>query len=66
VVDVVPPDIADFGGNVAGQQGVVDGYVLMFAALLLSAGSLSARVRCTWNIHRRRGGIRRGPARRAG
>ena len=33
----------DLGGGITGLQWVVDGYTLMFAALLLSAGSLSDR-----------------------
>jgi MFS transporter, DHA2 family, methylenomycin A resistance protein len=45
VVNVSLPTIrADLGGGVAGLQWVVDGYTLTFAALLLSAGSLSDRV----------------------
>ncbi len=45
VVNVALPTIrADLGGDVAGLQWVVDGYTLMFAALLLSAGSFSDRV----------------------
>ena len=45
VVNVTLPVIrADLGGGVSGLQWVVDGYTLMFAALLLSAGSLSDRV----------------------
>lgn len=45
VVNVVLPDIRDdLGGGMSGLQWVVDGYTLMFAALLLSAGSLSDRV----------------------
>lgn len=45
VVNVTLPTIrADLGGDVAGLQWVVDGYTLMFAALLLSAGSFSDRV----------------------
>lgn len=34
---------SDLGGGMTGLQWVVDGYTLMFAALLLSAGSLSDR-----------------------
>lgn len=34
----------DLGGGMAGLQWVVDGYTLMFAALLLSAGALSDRI----------------------
>ncbi|MEV6589509.1 MFS transporter [Streptomyces acidicola] len=34
----------DLGGGITGLQWVVDGYTLMFAALLLSAGALSDRI----------------------
>jgi MFS transporter, DHA2 family, methylenomycin A resistance protein len=34
----------DLGGGITGLQRVVDGYTLMFAALLPSAGALSDRV----------------------
>lgn len=45
VVNVALPAIGrDLGGGITGQQWVVDGYTLMFAALLLSAGALSDRV----------------------
>ena len=45
VVNVALPSIrADLGGGITGLQWVVDGYTLMFAALLLSAGSLSDRI----------------------
>ncbi|MET9503766.1 MFS transporter [Streptomyces sp. NPDC006622] len=45
VVNVALPAIrTDLGGGMTGLQWVVDGYTLMFAALLLSAGSLSDRV----------------------
>jgi DHA2 family methylenomycin A resistance protein-like MFS transporter len=45
VVNVSLPAIGhDLGGGVTGQQWVVDGYTLMFAALLLSAGALSDRI----------------------
>lgn len=45
VVNVVLPDIrGDLGGGMSGLQWVIDGYSLMFAALLLSAGSCSDRV----------------------
>lgn len=45
VVNVTLPAIrADLGGGVAGLQWVVDGYTLMFAALLLTAGSLADRL----------------------
>ena len=44
VVNVALPSMrADLGGGITGLQWVVDGYTLMFAALLLSAGSLSDR-----------------------
>jgi EmrB/QacA subfamily drug resistance transporter len=44
VVNVALPSIrADLGGGITGLQWVVDGYTLTFAALLLSAGSLSDR-----------------------
>lgn len=33
-----------FGGSTAGLQWIVDAYTLMFAALLLSAGTLSDRI----------------------
>src|SRR3954465_7824654 len=45
VVNVALPSIRDdLGGGITGLQWVVDGYTLMFAALLLSAGALSAPV----------------------
>lgn len=45
VVNVTLPAIgSDLGGGVVGLQWVVDGYTLMFAALLLTAGSLSDRL----------------------
>jgi MFS transporter, DHA2 family, methylenomycin A resistance protein len=45
VVNVTLPTIRhDLGGGVAGLQWVVDGYTLMFAALLLTAGSLADRL----------------------
>ena len=44
VVNVALPSIrAGLGGGITGLQWVVDGYTLMFAALLLSAGSVSDR-----------------------
>src|SRR5829696_5456466 len=44
VVNVALPSIrADLGGGIAGLQWVVDGYTLMFAALLLAAGAFSDR-----------------------
>src|SRR5918912_1674761 len=45
VVNVALPSIgSDLGGGITGLQWVVDGYTLMFAALLLSAGVLSDRI----------------------
>jgi DHA2 family methylenomycin A resistance protein-like MFS transporter len=45
VVTVALPDIrTDLGSGITGLQWVVDGYTLLFAALLLSAGSLADRV----------------------
>lgn len=45
IVNIALPSIRhDFGGGITGLQWVVDGYTLMFAALLLSAGALSDRV----------------------
>ena len=45
VVNVALPSIRrDLGGGITGLQWVLDGYTLMFAALLLSAGSLSDRL----------------------
>jgi EmrB/QacA subfamily drug resistance transporter len=45
VANVALPDIQkDLGGGITGLQWVVDGYTLMFAALLLSAGSLGDRI----------------------
>src|SRR5438128_385420 len=42
VVNVALPAIrSDLGGGITGLQWVVDGYTLMFAALLLPAGALS-------------------------
>ena len=44
VVNVALPSIrGEFGGEITGLQWVVDGYTLMFAALLLSAGALADR-----------------------
>lgn len=44
VVNVALPSIrSELGGGMTGLQWVVDGYTLMFAALLLSAGALSDR-----------------------
>jgi MFS transporter, DHA2 family, methylenomycin A resistance protein len=45
IVNVALPDIRrDLAGGMAGVQWVADGYTLMFAALLLSAGSLADRI----------------------
>ena len=45
IVNVALPDIGrELAGGMSGLQWVADGYTLMFAALLLSAGSLSDRV----------------------
>ncbi|MFF1613411.1 DHA2 family efflux MFS transporter permease subunit [Amycolatopsis sp. NPDC058278] len=45
VVNIALPDIrTDLGGGIAGLQWVVDSYTLMFAAALLSAGSLADRI----------------------
>ncbi len=44
IVNVALPDIRrELAGGMSGLQWVVDGYTLMFAALLLSAGSLTDR-----------------------
>ncbi|MFJ8825328.1 MFS transporter [Streptomyces sp. NPDC102467] len=45
IVTVALPDIGrDLGGGMSGLQWVVDGYTLLFAALMLSAGALSDRI----------------------
>ncbi|GAA1606539.1 MFS transporter [Kribbella hippodromi] len=45
IVNVALPRIrTDLGGGIQGLQWVVDGYTLMFAAFLLSAGSLVDRI----------------------
>lgn len=45
VVNVALPSVRDgLGGGITGLQWIVDGYALMFAALLLSAGSFADRV----------------------
>lgn len=45
IVNVALPDIrADLGTGMTGLQWVVDGYTLMFAAFLLSAGALTDRI----------------------
>ena len=44
VVNVALPSIRrDLGGGITGLQWIVDGYTVMFGALLLSAGALSDR-----------------------
>ena len=44
VVNVALPEVRrDLGGGITGLQWVVDGYTVMFAALLLSAGALTDR-----------------------
>src|SRR5690349_5319414 len=35
---------AELGGGTVGQQWIIDGYTLLFAALLLFAGNLSDRI----------------------
>lgn len=45
IVNVALPSIREeFGGGIGGLQWIVDGYTLMFAALLLSCGSLTDRI----------------------
>ncbi|WP_369360816.1 MFS transporter [Streptomyces sp. cg2] len=45
IVTVALPDIGrSLGGGMSGLQWVVDGYTLLFAALMLSAGALSDRI----------------------
>ena len=45
VVNVALPSIrGDLGGGITGLQWVVNGYTLMFAALLLTAGAVSDRI----------------------
>jgi MFS transporter, DHA2 family, methylenomycin A resistance protein len=45
IVNVALPDIRhDLASGMSGLQWIVDGYTLMFAALLLSSGSLSDRI----------------------
>lgn len=45
IVNVALPSIdRELGGGTTAQQWVIDGYTLMFAALLLSAGNLADRV----------------------
>jgi DHA2 family methylenomycin A resistance protein-like MFS transporter len=45
IVNVALPSIRrEFGGGIGGLQWIVDGYTLMFAALLLTCGSLTDRI----------------------
>ena len=45
IVNVALPSIdQELGGGTSAQQWVIDGYTLMFASLLLSAGNLSDRI----------------------
>jgi DHA2 family methylenomycin A resistance protein-like MFS transporter len=45
IVNVALPHIrGELGGGISGLQWVVDAYTLMFAALLLSSGSLADRM----------------------
>ncbi|MEN2416502.1 MFS transporter [Streptomyces rimosus] len=45
IVTVALPDIGrSLGGGMSGLQWVVDGYTLVFAALMLSAGAVSDRI----------------------
>lgn len=45
VVNVALPTLGhELGAGITGLQWVVDGYTLMFAALLLSAGALTDRI----------------------
>ncbi|MBM7366373.1 MFS family permease [Gordonia hydrophobica] len=45
IVNVALPSIRDeLGGGIGGLQWIVDGYTLLFAALLLSCGSLTDRI----------------------
>ena len=45
IVNVALPSIdRELGGGTTAQQWVIDGYTLMFAALLLFAGNLSERI----------------------
>ncbi|HEY0817096.1 MAG TPA: MFS transporter [Pseudonocardia sp.] len=55
IVNVALPSIQrDLGGGVTGLAWVVDGYTLLFAALLLAAGSLADRISprraCGWGM----------------
>ena len=51
----------DLGGGITGLQWVVDGYTLMFAALLLSSGALSDRVGARRAFAAGVGALRRSP-----
>jgi hypothetical protein len=45
IVNVALPEMGqDLGGGITGLQWIVDGYTLMFAALLLSAGALTDQI----------------------
>jgi DHA2 family methylenomycin A resistance protein-like MFS transporter len=45
IINVALTDVrAELGGGTIGQQWIIDGYTLLFAALLLFAGNLSDRV----------------------
>lgn len=45
IVNVAPARIrAELGGDITRQQWIIDGYTLLFAALLLFAGNLSDRI----------------------
>jgi DHA2 family methylenomycin A resistance protein-like MFS transporter len=45
IVNVALPNITrDLGGGTSGQQWTIDGYTLLFAALLLFAGNLTDRI----------------------
>jgi len=45
IVNVALPSIRrEFGGGIGGLQWIIDGYTLMFAALLLTCGSVTDRI----------------------
>jgi EmrB/QacA subfamily drug resistance transporter len=45
IVNVALPSVqTDFGGGISGLQWVVDGYTLLFAALLMASGAVSDRI----------------------
>lgn len=48
----------ELGGGTAGQQWVIDGYTLLFASLLLCAGSLADRIGAKRGLRPRRGPVR--------